>query len=529
MTVETRVIIDADAKNAIREIDKLDTAAGDADKTLKELDGADIDVDAKGAVTDLGRVETAAGDAMGAVDKLDAQAVHIDIDVDADKLDTVKRKTDDIGDSGRAGSTAIGGIGNAVSELPGVGALGPIAESLGQLTENALEGGESIAGIGKAVGVLGGTAIVMMGIQKAMASIAETDAFNEEQVESFRDALKETGDAAQAVLDTIREAEGVQGRTGGILGAFEGTKEISPILNRARISADEWADAVTKGGRSLERVNAKLRAYQDRLKEQRLAHEAGEAGALDLFEAYNDVDGAIEITSETLANNSKAATENAELQKFLATSTRDTAQSAAELAAAEEDARIESLEMNSSLKLAADEMAVALDDGPISKLEQLRGLLDIDQLMSNFRSQANETAKKYRAGVALSEEDTLSWKQTIFDTAAELANVPDDIIVDMIAQADDGLTREEVASQAWIMQQYANNNPIKWKVQLDAAGLSRQWAAIPPSVAAPGAATTGPTQQAAAPTTNRITVNLPRAAEARDVVAALDRWTRVNG
>ena len=258
-----------------------------------------------------------------ALDALDAETVdvQVDIDADTDRLDTVKSKLDQVESSGRAGGTAISGIGGSISELPGVGALGPIAESLGQLTENALEGGESIKGIGSALGVLGGTAAVMWGIQKAMQSIADTDAFNEEQAEAFRTALEEVKDEAQAVLDVIEQAGGVKGRAGGLFGMFEGTKDITAELLEAKVGADEFITAVTEGGPALDTVVGKLTAMRDALKEQ-------QEQSLNNIEKYDEVtrkvdafDDAIEITKETLKNYTTEQKGSAEMAEFLATAT----------------------------------------------------------------------------------------------------------------------------------------------------------------------------------------------------------------
>jgi len=351
-TVETRVVIDANAKNAIRALEELDTAAGDTDKTLTELDGSTVDVDTSASVDGMDELRRAGDDAVAAikamsdtdvrisadtsgiataagdVDALQADAgtpITIDIDVDADKLNTVKSKLDDVGDSGRAGGTAIGGIGNAVSELPGVGALGPIAESIGQLTENALEGGESLRGMGKAVGVLGGTALVMYGIQRAMQSIADTKAFNTAQTESFTEALKEAESAAQAMLTVLKEAGGVEGRAGGFGPLFEGTKDITANLVDAKVSADEFILAVTEGGPALDTVVGKLVVMRDAAREA-FEQSLSEEDRAKMLE-YND---AIEIVNETLKNNKAATDDNVVSNDFLKGALEDSAGAAHE-------------------------------------------------------------------------------------------------------------------------------------------------------------------------------------------------------
>ncbi|MET0911035.1 MAG: hypothetical protein ABWZ99_16335 [Ilumatobacteraceae bacterium] len=324
MAVETRVIIDANAQNAIREIGKLDEAAADADTTIKELDDQKVDVDTTAGVDGMDELRRIGDEAIASVKALSQQSVTLDvntsevataagdvdalqadagtaitipIDVDADKLDTIKAKTDAVGESGRAGSAAIGGIGGSISELPGIGSLGPIAESLGQLTENALEGGESIAGMTSAIGILGGTALVMAGIQKVMQSIAETKAFNKEKAESFKSAIDEVGDSTRAVLEVIKETQSVTGRAGGIFGSgvLEDTKDITKELDAAGVSVDEFTLAVQQGGPALDAAVTKLEAMKTAAEEAFKADPTDEAKRQKILE-YND---AIEILKET--------------------------------------------------------------------------------------------------------------------------------------------------------------------------------------------------------------------------------------
>ena len=529
MAVETRVVIDADAGNAIREIGKLDDAAADADKTIKELDGADIDVDTKGAVSALDKVDAAAGDADAAINRIDKDvAVRIDIDVDADKLDTVKRKTDDVADSGRAGSTAIGGIGNSISELPGVGALGPIAESLGQLTENALEGGESIAGIGKAAALLGGTALVMAGIQKAMQSIADTDAFNEEQVENFRDALKETNDAAQAVLETIKEAEGVKGRAGGILGVFEGVEDITPILNRAKVTADEWARAVTQGGPALDIVNNKLKTYQDRIKEQRLAYEAGNGGALDLFETYNDIDGALEIVNETLANNTTAMAKNSETAAFLATSTMDATfasqmfgTAAGEAADETEDLARASENSAARVKTSTDAIGTAFD--------RVLGHLNLDRTILQWNRGVDEMVEKLETGMKLSDEEILDFKIDTIQTLRDLNASPETLVI-FEAMLDDADTAQELRDIKFWLGVEAAKNPVRIPVVPVLTGRIRNpnGSNTPMPIMVPPPDTGAP-QRRGGRTTGNLTVNVTARPSMLEVDGAIHRWQRING
>lgn len=496
MTVETRVIIDANANNAIRALEDLDSAAGDADKSIGKVDGATVDVDTSDAVTAFDDVEFAAAVAKDAADKLDAQRVaisvdesdvvdagadvdavadktkqpfKIDFDVDTDKLDTLKRKTDDVGTSAGLGSTAIGGIGGSVSELPGIGALGPIAESLGQLTENALEGDVAIADIGKTIGLLGGTALVMAGIQKAMQSIADTKAFNEEQVTAFKDALKETGDAATAVLDTIKEAEGIKGRSGGIAGLFEGTEDITADLLEAKVSADEFILAVTPGPEApaaLQHVVDKLKSAKDAAVEQRDAARASadDEAFTDLQHKVQGFDGAIEIVNETLRNNTTAMESNKDMNEFLATATDKTKQ---------ETEKWDEWLRKITGKL---EDATAAADKLREANEKLRGdlnnreaYLNLQSTLEDLETAGTDAMTAVATGATDAETATrefelqqIAAKESVLDYVDQVESIPPEKQTEILALIDQGKYTEAQTMLAGLEQPKEIEIRFKW-------------------------------------------------------------------
>jgi len=476
--VKTRVIIDADAGNAIKEINTLDAAAADADTALKALDDT-----------------------------------KIVIDVDADKLDQVKHKADDATGSSRAASTAIGGIGNSVSELPGVGALGPLAESFGQLTENALEGEASIGDMGKAIGVLGGTAVVMFGIQKAMKSIAETDAFNEEQAEDYADAIKEVGEGAKAVLETLKKTGEVTGRAGGLFGTgvFEGTKNITKLLLDAGVTADEFADAVSKGGPALDIVTGKLRVMRNA------------AAAVDNKDVFDDArvkqyDEAIEIVTESHGNYADAVATTTTNQEFANTSTRGAVEGLEvlgptldEVAEAQERAGEASVKMAERVEEGMGRAGDAAD--------RLLGKLDLERAVINWNSSVKEMADKFAYGIASSTAEVNSFETETIQTLKDLGADPATLIK-VTALFDDGFAEEDLATLQQILAGQAMRNPVL--VPLRFVPDPNQ-----PRIRNPVTGGSTPTPMMAP--TNNITVNLPRAAGARDVTAALTRWARVNG
>jgi hypothetical protein len=269
MAVETRVIIDANASNAIRALEDLDTAAADADKTIGQLDGQDVEVDANTKfLEDLDKI---ARDAIDHVKSLDTQKVtiaadssdvvdaggdvdtleskvkgpfKIDFDVDTDRLDKVKKSADDIDSSGRAAATSVGAIGNQVSELPGVGeTLGPMAESMGQLAEGALEGEIAMSGLVAAAVPLAVIAVTLKAVTDHFAEIGAAKAFRKEQVEEYTTALEGASSELDAIEAKLKEQGGV------FVDIFKDGKpeDITKQVNQVGLSVADFTSLVEAG------------------------------------------------------------------------------------------------------------------------------------------------------------------------------------------------------------------------------------------------------------------------------------------
>jgi hypothetical protein len=310
MAVETRVIIDANASNAIKEIGKLDTAAADADKTIGELDGAEVDIDGAASLKffeDMDRLGQDAIDqvkalsdqrvtitadssdvvaAGGDVDAVEAklkQPFRMDIDVDTDKLDRVKRSADDIDSSGRAASAAVGGLGGAVSELPGVSNLGPMAESMGQLTEGALEGEIAMSGLVAAAVPLAVIAVTLKAITDHFAEMGAAKAFRKEQVEEYTTALEGASSELDAIKAKLKEQGGVfvdifkDGKPEDVTRAVNQVgltvADFSRLAGEGQVAIDAWAQQMRDAGQggsdltltvaALKRESEDLAAAQD--------------------------------------------------------------------------------------------------------------------------------------------------------------------------------------------------------------------------------------------------------------------------
>ena len=384
-----------DAQRAVkdlnRELSNSETSMEDAESAGKQMARA-IEQASSDTITEIEATKRAVDALELALDGFDADPQQVvgdlkrmgltadEIAVDADELAAAIRSIDDVKISardagfddlnkvmgeteatGRASSVAIGGIGNSISELPGIGALGPLAESVGQLAETALEGEANVGQLGKALGVMGGTAAVMIVVGKAMDSIAATKAFNDEQAQSFADAIDDVGEGVKAVNATLEETDKIVGRAGGTFGAFEKEIDITPSLRDAEVSYDQWLDAVANGGPALDLVTDKLKAHRDAMEDARDAALRNGETTVGYEQAISDANNAIEIAGETHKNYSTTLENTAENEEWRAESTIQSTE-AQEAATEATDRRIESLEGEAdALSEATDALETQLD------------------------------------------------------------------------------------------------------------------------------------------------------------------------
>lgn len=440
MAVETRVIIDANASNAIKEIGKLDDAAADADKTIGKLDDQTVDVDTSASVDgmdELRRMGQEAIDSVKALSRTDARIdvntsdvadaegevkalgdvvddkMTVQIDVDADKLDKVKHKTDEMADSGRAASTAIGGIGNTVSELPGVGALGGMAESMGQLAEGALEGEVALSQLAVTAGGLAVVALAAQGIQKHFEKIAETKAFREDQVKKWADALREGEDLLSAINDELAETGQLQFQ------GWDGVADLVPILADAGKTTADWTAAV-------EGNSAAQKAFLEDVQASGVSH--GEL--LDVTVALKT-----EVENYTAAQQraaDAAAVSNAETEHGTVAfhAARDAVR---DLASGLDTATIATAQL---------EAANAKLRGDLDKREAYLNLLD---QFDDLKVKGQEAWDAAASGAADAESKArdyeqaqLDVKQGVIDYTEQVGQVPTDVTTNLMTQVDTG-------------------------------------------------------------------------------------------
>jgi len=250
---EARIVLTADTRKLQDQLDrariKLGTLTGDEYSVQARL---------------VGTLEADVAEAKDMLDKLDGQTATVKIDTAG-----AKQGLDEVGKSADSSKSVLANmVGNATQDL---GALGGVAGSagvaIGQMGEymaDAAASGEGFKSILKnfaGVGLpIAGVSIALAGISKVMSSIAASKAFDTERAEAYAKAIESVGESSRAVLEVIKQTQGVTGRAGGLFGtrALDSTKDITKQLNDAKVSADDFAKAVEQGGAPLDQAVAKL-------------------------------------------------------------------------------------------------------------------------------------------------------------------------------------------------------------------------------------------------------------------------------
>jgi hypothetical protein len=321
--------INRSADDMIDEIKDTGRAVQALDDALERAGGKSLDVDTRDVVAKLKAAGLTADDVTTDADELAAALKRIDdvkitaADAGFDDVDQALGHTTD---NSRVASTAIGGIGNSISELPGVGTLGPVAESMGMLAENALEGEANIKGLVVAGGGLAALGLVMNVISRAMSSMAESKAFRKEQAQGFADAVSDVGAGIQAVNTALEDTDTLTGRTGGMGGFFEKTTDVTAELVELGYTQRDVNAAIAEGGAPLDQMIARLRDAESASRDEAAA--LGNAGEVNVhaLEQANRYGAAVEVLTETRADYVKGVDEGRIREQYAADQTAKSAE-----------------------------------------------------------------------------------------------------------------------------------------------------------------------------------------------------------
>lgn len=149
-----------------------------------------------------------------------------------DSIEDVGRKTE------KSGSVMANFAGNAVQELPGVGAaFGPLNTALGQFAEYATEGdismGKFLKGAGALAGITAAFALLSAAINEAQRAQREMKARTEEVVPALEEQTRVAYELAAANGEVGRSMSGVAVGADALNRALLGTGESGEKLNEA--------------------------------------------------------------------------------------------------------------------------------------------------------------------------------------------------------------------------------------------------------------------------------------------------------
>jgi hypothetical protein len=512
--VRTRIVIDADSRQAVTALGQVDKAAADADKSVGRLDGTDVDLSTSDATRALDKIETGADDALRAVREVDgasvdvaadtgrldgatdevtrlgrlaAEPLRINIDVDQAQVARIRETGDHVktvGDRSAALQSGIGPLRGFTDEMGNTaGAAGTAANAL-------IDAGEAAQIFGAQMGLsektLGRVSLGLGAIGLAVG--VATYAWGQ-----YREAQRKAAERSEELID-------VQERL--IAGKY---REAAEKLQESY--ADLFADAIAEG-LSFDDVISALTDDTNRL-----GLVTGEQGRI-LSGTFTDAEGNVrQLTGVTAA---------------LLTQLRDdftTAGTKVDDTSAQVDGLEAALKKvggagTAAGEAGADGMGLIEDAAGDAQdaIARLQGQLSDERALLTFGQKSNDVIAKFREGVGLSLFDVADWKDEILNVASALGTVPEDVIVDLLAQSDDGLTEQEVIRTQEVINRYAAARPVKWPVFLDQAGIKAP--VVPPMIAAPKPGTLSTFVQ-------NVTINATPGM--REVDAATARWLRVNG
>jgi len=275
----------------------------------------------KKLVTDLNRAGVSLQEITTEADTLAAAIKKVDdvnlqnVTAETDKLNNGLDETANKAD--RSGAVFANFAGNAAQEIPGVAnALGPLNVAVGQFAEYATEGSISLRGLVTALGPIAAITGALLIVKSVFTDIANTKAFEKENVQAFKKALLDGATAAAALRDRLGEVGKLELRafdpsafaglsgfsqkipgivdtiTGGvskIFGVFarSGTSDLTQQALNLGLNADraskliaggadrinQWAAAQRAAGANTEELDKVTRALLQRLEELNKATE----------------------------------------------------------------------------------------------------------------------------------------------------------------------------------------------------------------------------------------------------------------
>jgi hypothetical protein len=230
--------------------DQASSKLDDIAEKVDDLETADpeitVEADTAAAETDLKDVDQLAERLTAEDHKIILKAQIDQAKAELKELDTtIGGLSEPVGkfteDTGKAGDAMHGFVGEAITELPGIGpAIGPASEAVGQLTEGLLAGEVAMGSLVTAAIPIAAIVVAVNAVTTALEQQKKIDAFNAEQVKEFRDAIEDAGDETEGLVNHLREARKIEfvQRSGDV-------KDVTEDLHKLNLSVEDFVHLVT--------------------------------------------------------------------------------------------------------------------------------------------------------------------------------------------------------------------------------------------------------------------------------------------
>lgn len=217
--------------------DALANALGPELSAKADLDSVVADLQRMGLTLEDIRAEAdTLAAAMKQVDEVRLQGLSQGVDITRRNMDGLRSSSD------QSRSVLANLSGNAAQDLGELGGVvGTLGVGLGQLAEYAVDGNISLSNLAKVAGPMLGVALAATAIGTALSGVKAEEAFREDLVENFRDALRDAQSAAESLRDTVIETGQLDfSDEGGFLGLGQQTEDLLPVLSRLGLSFQDF-------------------------------------------------------------------------------------------------------------------------------------------------------------------------------------------------------------------------------------------------------------------------------------------------
>lgn len=206
---------------------------------------AKVDVDS--IVADLQRMGLTTDEIRANADQLAASFRQVDSIKTrglADGLDYTSSKMQGLTSHANQSRSVLANLaGNSAQDIGELGGVvGSLGVGIGQMAEYAVDGNIKLSQLASVAGPMLGLVLATKGVTEALAGIKAENAFRAELVDKFTESLREAGTVAESLFDTLLETGELEFSEGGggITGLARQTSDLLPILDKARLTTEDF-------------------------------------------------------------------------------------------------------------------------------------------------------------------------------------------------------------------------------------------------------------------------------------------------